>query len=80
MRTCRCGAPTPLGRPNRFGVRMPMTWCGLCPPPRSAYYHKARSPIVVGPAICGRCASDVWYDRLGARWLDGDRMGHRCAA
>lgn len=31
-------------------------------------------------ARCGRCASDVWYDRVGARWLDGDRMGHRCAA
>ena len=80
MRRCRCGNPTAIGRPNRYGVAMPTRWCFECDPPRERHNHHYRSTVVVGPAICDQCAGSVWYDRLGARWLDGDRNGHRCAA
>jgi hypothetical protein len=69
-----------MGRPNRYGVRMPTVWCGSCPAPRLDVDHHFRSPIVIGPASCRACSSPVWFDSVGLRWLDADRIGHRCAA
>lgn len=85
MRRCKCGADTPMGRANRYGVRMPMTWCGSCDRPEAERYAgqyggRYRSPFIVGPASCLACGGCVWYDRVGAAWVDGDRHAHRCAA
>lgn len=74
-----------MGRPNRYGVRMPMTWCGCCDRPEAEVYARRvdgryRSPFVLGPASCRSCGGFVWYDRVSRAWVDGDRHAHRCAA
>lgn len=81
MRLCVCGAPTPLGRANRFGVRMPAAYCGNCKPKTSDRRdHHYRSPITVGPATCSACQTLVWYDRIAGRWIEDDRRIHSCGA
>lgn len=78
-RLCICGAPLPMARANRFGVRMPQAYCGQCKVNyRSRRDHHYRSPIIVGPATCRGCGAFVWFDRIASRWIDGDRVIHTC--